>query len=242
MLRHLTRRNFLVSSVLSIIAAACSDSSPLDPDAPRRVALFQGDSITDAGRDRIITRANSPRALGNGYAEIAASGVLRTTRDVDWRFYNRGVGGNRLSDLQARWSRDTLALRPDLLSVLIGVNDIWRTRTGRPADLLESFEQQYTDLLASTREALPETRLVVMEPYVLRCGMVDASWFPDLDEMRAATARVAARTGAVFVPLQDALDEAASGTGPTQWTSDGIHPTDAGHRLIAERWRAAVGI
>jgi lysophospholipase L1-like esterase len=156
-----------------------------------------------------------------------------------WSFYNRGVSGNTVRDLAARWEADTLALRPSVLSVLIGVNDYWHARDGSYTGTLADYESEYAAILLATQRALPEVRLLVLEPFVLRCGVVNDSWFPGFDERRKAAARVARRVGATWVPLQEAFDEVASRTGPEWWSVDGVHPTLAGHRLIAERWRAA---
>lgn len=104
------------------------------------------------------------------------------------------------------------------------------------------YETEYVALLEATRSALPRVRLVVMEPFVLRTGAVDDSWFPKFDERRGVATRVAQRVGATFVALQAPFTAAAARVEPTYWTADGVHPTPAGHALIAERWRADVGI
>ncbi len=204
--------------------------------------LFQGDSITDGGRDRRVAAPNVAGALGTGFPLLIASSVLRAAPDRGWQFFNRGVSGDKVPDLQARWSTHTLALKPDILSVLVGVNDFWhkllKGYTGTTAD----YESEYVALLAATRQAMPTVRIIVLEPFVLRHGVVRASWFPEFDERRAAAARVASRVGATFVPLQEAFSAASARTGPAYWTADGVHPTPAGHALIAERWRAAAGI
>jgi lysophospholipase L1-like esterase len=155
------------------------------------------------------------------------------------KFYNRGVSGNKVPDLAQRWAADTLALKPDVLSVLIGVNDFWHKRNGYTGTVAD-YEAGFAALLQATRRALPLVRLVVIEPFVLRCGVVDATWFPEFDERHAAAARVARRAKATFVAMQDKLTELASRTSPEYWAADGVHPTPAGHGLIAERWRRAV--
>ncbi|MGI8510144.1 MAG: SGNH/GDSL hydrolase family protein [Gemmatimonadaceae bacterium] len=243
MIEAFTRRDFFRISVTSAAGLACASRMPANALAPTiagRVVLFQGDSITDAGRDRRITAANVALALGTGYPLLIASRLLRAEPERNWQFFNRGVSGDKVPDLQARWSADTIALRPDILSVLVGVNDFWHKRlkgyTGTTAD----YESEYVATLTTTRRVFPALRLVVLEPFVLRYRSVDATWFPDFDERRAAAARVASRVGATFVQLQDAFNAASARTGPAYWTADGIHPTPAGHALIAERWCAAV--
>lgn len=205
-----------------------------------RIMVFQGDSITAAGRDPAARQPNDGASLGAGYPFLIAAHVLRLSAPRAWRFFNRARDGAKVPDLAADWA-DTLSLEPDVLSVLIGVNDYWHRRRGYTGTLTD-YEKGFTDLLRTARRALPTARLVVLEPFVLRCGAVDASWFPDFDERRAAAARVAQRAGATFVPLQSAFTAGAARTGPAHWAADGVHPTPAGHALIAERWREAVDI
>jgi lysophospholipase L1-like esterase len=203
--------------------------------------LFQGDSITDADRDRANLAANTGAALGTGYPLLLAAALLEAHPEQDLRIFNRGVSGNKVPDLEARWEADTLALKPDMLSILIGVNDYWHTRTHGYTGTVADYERQYAELLASTRRALPAVRLVVLEPFVLRTGVVDETWLSPLAERRAIAERVAGHAGATYVSLQGALDRAAVHGGPAHWIGDGVHPTPAGHALIAKRWREAVG-
>ena len=206
------------------------------------VVLFQGDSITDAGRSRTNLNVNATAALGNGYPLLIAAALLESQPVAGWQFYNRGVSGNKVPDLDARWAVDALAIQPHVLSVLVGVNDFWHTKTNGYTGTTADYETQLAALLARTRAALPTVRLVVLEPFVLRLGAVDASWFPSFDDRRAAAARVAAAASATWVPLQQPFDVAAKVTGPAYWAADGVHPTAAGHALIAERWRVATRI
>lgn len=236
--QSLSRRAFLAVAA-SAAGLACASRTR----APNgSVVVFQGDSITDGGRDRTIVTANNDAAFGTSYAALLMREIRATRPEVPWQFYNRGISGNKLPDLQARWAADTLSLRPDILSILAGVNDYWHSRsfgyTGTTAD----YERQYTRLLAETRASLPNVTLIVLEPFVLRTGAVDASWFPEFDQRRAAAARVASTAEARFVPLQAAFDARATETGPEAWAQDGVHPTPAGHALIAQQWRAVVGL
>jgi lysophospholipase L1-like esterase len=206
------------------------------------VILFQGDSITDAGRDRHNADANSAPALGGGYPLIAASHVLRAHPDSGLRLFNRGVSGDKVPALQARWDADTIALKPDIVSILVGVNDFWHKLIGGYTGTVADFETQYDDLLHATRQALPDARFVILEPFVLVTGAVGATWFPEFDQRRAVVARVAERTGATFIPLQSLFTELAKSAPPSYWLADGVHPTIAGHAAIADRWREAVGL
>ncbi|MEZ5395836.1 MAG: GDSL-type esterase/lipase family protein [Bryobacterales bacterium] len=125
----------------------------------------------------------------------------------DFQIYNRGISGNKVPDLEARWQADCL-IKPDLLSILIGVNDIWHKLNGRYDGTVEDYEKGYTALLERTKQALPDVRLVICQPFVLRCGAVNDSWFPEFDQRKAAAERVAKKAGATWVPFQEMFDEA----------------------------------
>ena len=195
--------------------------------------------LTDAGRDRAAADPNVAHGLGSGYPLLVAAAALAAHPDRGLRFYNRGVSGNKVPDLAARWPSDTVALAPDVLSILIGVNDFWHTLTGGYTGTVDDYEHQYAALLDDTGRALPRARLIVLEPFVLRCGAVDERWFPEFDRRRAAAERIAQRAGATFVELQRVFDDLARKSTPQYWAADGVHPTPAGHAVIAERWRRA---
>lgn len=201
--------------------------------------LFQGDSITDCGRDQRASEPNATRALGTGYPLLVTSAVLAARTDRALRFYNRGISGNKVPDLQRRWTADALDLQPDVLSVLIGVNDFWHKLDFGYAGTVQDYEDQYAALLEQTRRALPRVHLIVLEPFVLRCGAVNERWFPEFDLRRAAAARVASRARATFVPLQLVFNRRTRSSPPEYWAADGVHPTPAGHAVIAAQWRNA---
>lgn len=207
--------------------------------------LFQGDSITDARRDKkkFADRANDPRALGDGYPFLIAGPVLRENPSKGYKFYNRGISGNRVPHLQNRWQRDCLDIKPALLSILVGVNDIWHKMNGRYDGTVEDYRTGFTELLGQTKEALPDLKLVICEPFALRCGAVKEDWYPEFDQRRAVAADVAKAAGAIWVPFQTMFDTAiAEGTTPQYWAPDGVHPSIAGHTLMAETWRKCVGL
>jgi lysophospholipase L1-like esterase len=243
MTHEVTRRDFVTATVGALAGAADLPSTLVvwgpTPPADDTVVLFQGDSITDCGRDRTRPDPNAASALGSGYPLLAAAAELAAHPDRALRFYNRGVSGNKVPDLAARWATDTVALAPDVLSILIGVNDFWHKLSSGYTGTVEDYEHQYTALLDDTRRALPRTRIIVLEPFVLHCGAVDNRWFPEFDERRAAAERVARHAGATFVPLQPMFDDLARKSTPAYWAADGVHPTPAGHAAIAERWRRA---
>ncbi len=206
------------------------------------VILFQGDSITDAGRDRGKADANNPQALGQGYAHDAAARLLADHADMNLACYNRGVSGDKVWQLAERWRKDCLELKPSVLSILIGVNDTWHgMKSGREGVPLDRYEQVYRQLLRDTQAALPGVRLVLCEPFVLRCGVVTEQWFPEIDQRRAIVRTLADELKTVFVAFQSAFDQAlARQPRPEYWLHDGVHPTMAGHALMAETWVNAV--
>jgi lysophospholipase L1-like esterase len=243
---NLTRRDFATAATALAGAALWPARAIADqPSGARKadtVVLFQGDSITDAGRDRGVAAPNVAGALGSGYPLLVAAAALAAHPDRALRFYNRGVSGDKVPDLEQRWATDALALQPDVLSILVGVNDFWHRLTHGYTGTVEDYEKQYAALLDKTRRALPQVRLVVLEPFVLRCGAVDERWFPEFDARRAAAARVAQGAAATLVPLQAVFDDLSRSVAPTYWSGDGVHPTMAGHAAIAEQWRRAVAL
>ncbi len=236
-----SRREFLAASAATMAATRWPDRAP-DPTPSATTLLFQGDSITDAGRNRSRSGANDIAALGTGYPLLLAAELREQHPRSALQIFNRGVSGNTVPDLQARWQGDMIALAPSMLSILIGVNDIWHTRGKTFSGSAATYETAYSALLASTRSALPELRLVVLEPFVLRVGAVDNSWFPEFDDYRAASRRVAKRAGAIFVPLHDMLQDLARKSSPAYWAADGVHPTLAGHQAIARQWLRRVKV
>jgi lysophospholipase L1-like esterase len=248
----LDRRGFLAAAAALPLTAPSNSLGPSSSLVPARPGigprvLFQGDSITDCHRDRSPERAstaNDQDALGRGYAFLAAAGLLcgdpAAEQAPRLEIFNRGVSGDRVPDLHRRWPADCLDLKPDVLSILIGVNDIWRVQSGVSEATVEDYEREYDALLRRTREALPRTRLVVCEPFVLRCGAVNDGWFPDFDHYRAAARRVARTHGATFVAFHTLFERATRLAPPEHWAADGVHPSDAGAALMAQAWLAAV--
>jgi lysophospholipase L1-like esterase len=236
------RREFLVAAGGALGAAALPGHA-VPSVAPGRGALtvlFQGDSITDNGRDRKAADPNTAGQLGGGYPYLVAAAALAAEPTRGLRFFNRGVSGNTVPDLTRRWDDDTLAIKPDVLSILIGVNDLWHKLNGGYNGTVADYERGFGDLLAATRRALPRVRLIVLEPFVLPTGVVESKWFPEFDERRAAAERVARGAGATFIRTQLLFDRLIRKTPPAFWAADGVHPTPAGHAAIARAWQDAV--
>jgi lysophospholipase L1-like esterase len=198
--------------------------------------LFQGDSITDGHRSR---DEHPSHCLGHGFVYLVAAELGARTPAAAPQVLNRGVSGDKIEDLARRWKRDALALRPDALSMLVGVNDVWhRVDAGRPFEI-DDFARRYRALLAETAAALPALRLILCEPFFLP-GPATADrlplWRRHLADQQELVARLAAEFGATLVRFQPLFDRAAAQAPATHWLWDGVHPTPAGHRLMADEW------
>jgi lysophospholipase L1-like esterase len=190
--------------------------------------LFQGDSITDGNRGRSL---DPNHILGHGYAFIIAArhGAAFPERKLD--FFNRGVSGNTVLNLELRWAKDTLALKPDLLSVMIGVND-----NGKGV-ALEAYETTYDKILTDARAQNPKLKIVLMEPFVRHPGKP----VPEgIVARQAIVAKLAQKHGAALVQLQKLFDDAATKTADDYWVWDSVHPTYRGHQLMADEWERVV--
>lgn len=202
--------------------------------------LFQGDSITDGGR--LKGKENEwdlNHQMGHGYAFLinAAMGCRYPERNL--RFYNRGVSGNRIADLYGRWTEDTLCLKPDVLSVFVGINDCGSTLNDGAGSSPERFEKIYQMMLDEVLEQNPETRIVLCEPFVMPVGARKedyASWKKLIEPLQEKTRAVAEKNRAVFVPLQAKFQELLSVREAEYWIWDGVHPTVCGHQVIAQQW------
>ena len=198
------------------------------------LVLFQGDSITDAGR-----YYNDPLDMGEGYAKIAAARFTDAFGDKGVKFLNRGISGNRAIDLKGRWYRDCLVLAPDWVSIMIGVNDTWRRYDSDDPTSCDAFAESYRDILTRTRKVLG-ARLVMLEPFVLPVSPEVAVFREDLDPKIETVRSLAEEFDAIYVPLDTLFAQAVSRQAPSYWSEDGVHPTPAGHELIAEAWLDAV--
>ena len=192
--------------------------------------VFQGDSITDSGRDR-----NNDDYRGNGYPTLVA-GRIGADRPGEFRFLNRGVSGDRIVNINCRIKCDLINLQPDYLSVLIGINDVWHEVGGRNGVDDEKFRRTYLEIIEEVQRMCPGVKIFILEPFVLRGAATDGSWgiFDRETKKRAVSARfVAEKTGCVFVPLQATFDAACEKAPVSFWLHDGVHPTAMGHELIA---------
>lgn len=203
--------------------------------ADRATILFQGDSITDCGRGR-----ENDANLGNGYANQVAAWLNAACPQKNFRFLNRGISGNRVQDLRARWTEDCIRLKPDLVSIFIGINDVWRRYDSNDPTTPDVFETGYRDLLIRIRDEL-DAKVMILEPFVLPVPEDRLAWREDLDPKIDAVRRVAREFGASYVPLDGLFAAVAAKRPPVFWAADGVHPTQAGHALITQAWLKTVG-
>ncbi|GAA4791784.1 SGNH/GDSL hydrolase family protein [Olivibacter ginsenosidimutans] len=209
------------------------------------IVLFQGDSITDAGRDRNKNQPNDTATLGHGYPVITAAQLLVRKPSLNLKIYNKGISGNKVYQLAERWNEDCLAIKPNVLSILVGVNDYWHTlaKENPYKGTLETYKNDYKTLLNNTLKELPNVQLVIGEPYAVNhVRAVTDEWYPTFDGYRAAARELAKTFNAIFVPYQQVYDEALKYAPANYWTGDGVHPSLAGAALMAQAWLKAVGI
>lgn len=207
-----------------------------------KTILFQGDSITDARRIR-----EEFEEMGRGYPLLVQS-ALGFEHPGEYTFINRGIGGSRIVDLYARIKSDIINLKPDILSLLIGVNDVWHEFGHRCGVDADKYFKIYSMLIEEIKEALPETKIMILEPFVLKgVNTENTTECPDKWNLfnaevkkRAEKAKeIAEKYDLLFVPLQDKFDEVSKYTPDNYWLRDGVHPTAAGHELIKREWLKA---
>ncbi len=187
----------------------------------KKVILFQGDSITDCNRLQ-------NDGIGDGYVKKIQESL------PNYEVVNRGISGNKTNDLLARWKEDTIALKPDILSIMVGVNDIWHTHAFSCGNDFEIFKKNYIELLEWTKRELPNTLILMMEPYLVVNDDFQASWADELDNFALEVRRLAFEYSDLFIPTNQLMNEAAVQYGKENILWDGIHPKDLGHELLAK--------
>jgi lysophospholipase L1-like esterase len=206
---------------------------PVAAFTPGARVLFQGDSITDGKRGR---NEDPNHILGHGYVFIIAAKFGAAFPEAKLDFVNRGVSGNTVLDLAKRWQKDTLDLRPDVLSILVGAND----RRGVP---LDQYEEVYEKIIADAKAANPKLKLVLCEPFfVNHLATTPQRGSPNADivKRQEIVARLAKRHGAALAQFQAVLDRATERAPAVHWIWDDIHPTYSGHQVLADEWERAV--
>lgn len=200
------------------------------------VVLFQGDSITDAGR-----RRDDPSDLGFGYAQMAASWFASLYPERRVTFFNRGISGDRVKDLRRRWQRDCIDLGPTWVSIMIGINDCWRRYDQNDPTSTEEYEEGYRDLITQVKEKTG-ARLILCEPFVLPFPEDRKAWREDLDPKIEVVHRLAKEFDALLAPFDKIFQEASGQIEPSFWAYDGVHPTMPGHALMARAWLRTVNV
>lgn len=195
------------------------------------MVLFQGDSITDAGRSR-----ENDSDLGRGYASMISAWFSAMYPKKNVKFLNRGISGNRVKDLKARWQEDCIDLKPNLVSILIGINDCWRRYDSNDPTSPESFERDYRNILNQIRNDLADTKIILLEPFVLPVPEDRKEWREDLDPKIHIVRELAREYNTYYLPLDGIFAQASVLAKADFWAADGVHPTQAGHALIAQKW------
>ncbi|MDD4968919.1 MAG: SGNH/GDSL hydrolase family protein [Paludibacter sp.] len=242
-----TRRDFIkkagllslaAMSLPELLTAANNLDLPEDhePSGKGLTILFQGDSITDGNRTR---NTDWNHVMGHGYGYLIASRLWYDYPHKNLMFYNRGISGNRVKDLETRWQKDTLDLKPDVISILVGVNDIGAVVYNQDPETIEKFEERYIHILEMTKAALPGSLIVLCEPFILPLGRVNEkteTWQAEVKKQQAVVRKLAERYHCIFVELQEPFRNACKKAPQDYWIWDGIHPMPAGHELIARAW------
>lgn len=200
--------------------------------------VFIGDSVTDAGRKRRCSRD-----LGNGYPKMVAGMLKALYPELKLTVLNRGISGNKIHNLEERWQKDCINLKPDIVSILIGINDTWH-RVGTPSfgdeKALQQFEARYRAILEQTKEQT-HAQIVILEPFVLHYPIDRKEWRYDLDLRRTIIEKLADEFAVDYIRLDTLMNEQAHQVGEQTLTgTDGVHPTPAGHRAIAKAWVSMV--
>ena len=246
------RRKFLQNTTLASLAFLASSQTNCDakannilfdnntiPNIPKDLKiLLQGDSITDGGRNRGNYYANNSHGMGSGYVYQIVSQLLGEHPDKQFKCYNRGISGHKVFQLDNRWEDDCLNLKPDVLSILIGVNDFWHSLGDHYNGTAKTYETDLRKLLARTKKALPNVKLILAEPFAVDGGTAvsDPKWKTEFPAYRVASKKLADEFDANFLPFQSLFDNALTKAPVAYWCPDGVHPSMAGSHLMAKAW------
>jgi len=202
----------------------------IEQETPEKLTLlFYGDSITDCNRNR-----EEDDSFGDGYVNVVAQTLEQVYDEVDWTIINKGIGGNRVVDLLERFDQDVLPFRPDLICLFIGINDVWRRYDNNDPTTVEVFEEQYNTLMKRIDRELPDTAVIIIEPFVLPVPKDRIAWREDLDPKIAAVRRVARDYADYYIALDGLLAQLTVEAFEMEALApDGVHPSELGHRVIA---------
>lgn len=201
--------------------------------------LFIGDSITDMGRNRQEKPRDQNHVLGHSYVFNIAARLGFEYPELNLKFINRGISGNSVGDLRNRWQKDAVNQKPDILTILIGVNNLFKLKE------LPDFENNYRHILHQSKKANPNLKIVMLEPFLL--PMNNKADEPDfiakkkiIQQLQKKVAKLAEEFEAIYVKTQKSFDEKSKDTGPEYWLWDGVHPLPQGHELLSQLWLKAV--
>jgi lysophospholipase L1-like esterase len=236
------RRKFLKSAALTGLVTEFSSNTSSPKPNKALTFLFQGDSITDGNRGRSL---DPNHIMGHGYAFSVASRIGADFPEAGFTFYNRGISGHKITDLKKRWETDTLNLKPDVLSILIGINDTGAT-INKPAEATttEEFENIYRSLLNDCQRANPEILFVLGIPFVYPVGKRAENfelWRNDTNNRQVVIRKLAGEFDAVLIDYPAVFDKAIQKAPIDYWIWDGVHPTVFAHELMAREWMKQVG-
>ncbi|RYG73945.1 GDSL family lipase [bacterium] len=205
--------------------------------SPNDHVLFYGDSITDAGR-QYDALPGEPSGWGYGYVHQIAARLSCDLADYNLSFSNKGISGNRVYDIEERLERDVLALEPDFVSILIGINDTWRRYDSKVISETDAFAASYARILEKLESA--GIQAILLEPFLLPVPKDRHSWREDLNPKIDAIRNLAREFGTPYVPLDGLFAAASAKREASFWLPDGVHPSPMGHALIAQAWIEAI--
>ncbi|RYD94424.1 MAG: lysophospholipase [Sphingobacteriales bacterium] len=250
-----SRRNFIKSTAIGATAAISlpaivNSAFAAEKDKTKKITLkkddvilFHGDSITDSGRDWGKHEFNTIPGLGNGYVLLSAAKLLNKHADKNLTIYNKGISGFKTNQLLTKWDDDFLKIKPNVVSIMIGVNDYWHTLLPqiKYTGTLDDYRVNYRKTLENIKTQLPGTKLIIGEPFAVKgVKSVDDKWYPAFDGYRKVSKELAAEYGAIFIPYQAVFDEALKVAPGSYWTTDGVHPSIAGTSLMSQAWLKAI--
>lgn len=231
-------RNLVTATALLLAMHAAAFAADLDAaifQAGNRI-LFQGDSITDGARGR---NDDPNHVLGHSYAYLVAAKFGAAYPERKLVFFNRGISGNKVPDLINRWQTNTIELKPTVVSILIGVNDIWHPLNAGQEISVAKYEEGYDKLIAQTIAALPGAKIILLEPFITPGRATSPKWDVwqgHVKDFQAVVAKLGAKYKTPVVKLQRVFDDACKRAPAEYWVWDGVHPTYAGNQLIADEW------
>ena len=222
-IKKATMGGLLAVSIPEILSAAMvSEGAKKNTLIKDNIILFQGDSITDSGRNKEDNSFNNARALGSGYPMLTAAALMEKYASLNLKIFNKGISGNKVYQLAERWEKDCLEIKPDILSILIGVNDIWHKLNGSYKGTVEIYRNDFIALLVRTKKALPNVKFIIGEPFAVpEVKAVDDKWYPEFYDYQKAAREIAVQFEAAFIPYQKIYDEAQKKAPGVYWTGDG---------------------